>query len=421
MASVSFYLRDVKSKSTTPILLIYRYEGQTIKYSTGEKILPKDWNSESQRVKKSVPGAFELNSLLDKLEEEFKKQHRSLVANDIEVSPDAIKILVDEKLHRQTFATQDFWDFFNSFISSVTSIKKKSTINTYHQTYAVLKDFEIFKRKKIRFNIISLDFYNDLVDYLTTQKKFSTNTIGKHVKILKTILSEASERGLNTKLDFKNKRFKVLSEETDSIYLSEEEILKMYHKNFSGNNKIERARDLFLIGCYTGLRFSDFSRITSENIENDFIKIRTLKTDELVAVPIHPILNEILKKYNYQLPKVISNQKLNTYLKEIGKEVGLTDTITNSRISFKSNSSRKKFELITTHTARRSFATNLYLEGFPSISIMKITGHKTEKAFMRYIKVSPEQHAKKLQDFWKANLKRKNKLDNTIIHSSKII
>jgi hypothetical protein len=293
MASVSFYLRDVKSKSTTPILLIYRYEGQTIKYSTGEKILPKDWNSESQRVKKSVPGAFELNSLLDKLEEEFKKQHRSLVANDIEVSPDAIKILVNEKLHRQTSATQDFWDFFNSFISSVTSIKKKSTINTYHQTYAVLKDFEIFKRKKIRFNIISLDFYNDLVDYLTTQKKFSTNTIGKHVKILKTILSEASERGLNTKLDFKNKRFKVLSEETDSIYLSEEKILKMYHKNFSGNNKIERARDLFLIGCYTGLRFSDFSRITSENIENDFIKIRTLKTDELVAVPIHPILNEI--------------------------------------------------------------------------------------------------------------------------------
>lgn len=407
MAEVKFYLRNPNSKKETPIALIFHYDGNKIKYPTGEKILPKHWNPGAWRARASMIGSLELNKKLDKFQEEFKKSHRLLFATDQDVTPNTIKTLVDQSLEKKPTMKKEFWEFYEFFIETVTSIKKESTISTYKQTKTVLKDFEKFKNRKIVFSTISIDFYNEFVNYMTTEKMFSLNTVGKHIKNLKTILNEASDRGLNKKTDFKNKKFKVLSEETDSIYLTETELTKIYNIDLSKNRRLEKARDLFLIGCWTGLRFSDFSRITSENIVENKIKIRTQKTDQVIVVPIHPVLREILIKYNYNLPPVIANQKLNNYLKEIGEIAGLNDNVTLSRtkLNIRESTTFKKHQLITTHTARRSFATNLFLSGYPAIGIMAITGHKTEKAFMRYIKVTPEQHANKLDEFWeKKNL-----------------
>lgn len=263
----------------------------------------------------------------------------------------------------------------------------------------ILVAFETFKRKKVTFENVNLDFYNDLLEYLTKERNYSPNTIGKHIANIKLFLGEATLRGITTKVDFKSKRFKTTSENVDNIYLSVDELLKIYNFDFSSYKKLEHTRDLFIIGCFTGLRFSDFTLLKMENISEGTIKIRTQKTKETVVIPIHWTVKEILQK---GLPRPISNQKMNDYLKELGEKVGINEPIyrTQTKGGLTVETTNKKYELITTHTARRSFATNLFLSGFPSISIMKITGHKTEKSFLKYIKVSQEENAKLLQLHW---------------------
>ena len=139
-----------------------------------------------------------------------------------------------------------------------------------------------------------------------------------------------------------------------------------------------------LIGCFTGLRFSDFIQVKRENIiEENKIKIRTQKTGETVVIPLHPYVKEIFEKYDGELPKPISNQKMNDFLKEVGELAGIDSQVEMSIT--KGGKLQKnifsKHELITTPVARRSFASNLYLANVPSITIMKITGHQTGKKF----------------------------------------
>jgi len=204
--------------------------------------------------------------------------------------------------------------------------------------------------------------------------------------------------GLTNNMQFKHKKFTVQEEETDAIYLTEHEISTLYKIDLSKNKKLERVRDLFVFGCYVGLRYSDYSTIKPDNIikiaGEDFIKLITTKTKELVIIPCNPIVLEILQKYkdNYNsLPRAYSNQKFNDYIKEVCELAELKET---GRLS--TDAKKPLFECVTSHTARRSFATNLYLDGYPTIEIMKITGHKTEKSFMKYIKVSKLDAAKRL-------------------------
>jgi integrase len=164
---------------------------------------------------------------------------------------------------------------------------------------------------------------------------------------------------------------------------------------------LAKARDLFLIGCWTGLRVSDYTELTKANIWGGFIHVRQTKTKDPVTIPIHPVTQAILEKYDFNLPK-ISQQKLNDYIKKVGEAAGIDEltSTTFTKAGIKQTTTKPKCEWVTTHTGRRSFATNLYLSGFPSLHIMKITGHRTERAFMKYIRVTNEQSAEKLRQHW---------------------
>jgi integrase len=154
-----------------------------------------------------------------------------------------------------------------------------------------------------------------------------------------------------------------------------------------------------VIGCYTGLRFQDLTSISERNIKRDgdreILEFITNKTGERVVIPLSKTVKEIVRKYNYQLPKAICNQKFNAYLKFIGERAGLTDIVETVKTvgGSKQTFVFKKFELITTHTARRSFATNAFLDSMPTGMIMRMTGHKTEQVFRSYINVSQEENA----------------------------
>ena len=240
------------------------------------------------------------------------------------------------------------------------------------------------------------------------------NTRAKHIQIIKTIMNEAFDLGYTTNAQHRHKKFKATWEDTDAVYLSDSEIMQLYNCNLSANKKLEQCRDLFVFGCFVGLRFSDYSTIKPENIIeniNDdgekecYIKMKTSKTNELVVIPCNAVILKIFNKYKYnpnKLPKSLSNQKFNDYVKECCREANLKES---GRLL--SNPKLELWQCVSSHTARRSFATNLYLEGFPSIDLMRITGHRTEKSFLKYIRITKLDTAKRLNKQMKKNTSAK--------------
>ena len=402
MADAKFTLKEPNAKQETLIYLFYNFNNKRLKYSTGEKINPKFWNPESQRARESkqFPEHPEFNSRLDKIQVAVKNSYRKLQNDEKTITPELLKeeleitLKIKEQKERITL-----FDFIEKYIEESKSFKAAGSVTVYKTIYKHLKNYSIAKKKRVDFDTIDLDFYNDYMVYLMKVANLSNNTLGKNIKTLKTFLNEASERGLNTNFEYKRKKFKSLKEESDKIYLSENEIQIIYNLDLSAKPYLDRIRDLFVIGCYTGLRFSDYGQINQENIlDGNKLKVRAFKTKDIVVIPISRLVNEILLKYNFQLPKPITNQKTNEYLKVIGEiakiDLPIETNITKGGIRVKSIT--KKYQLISSHTARRSFATNLYLADVPSITIMKITGHKSEKVFLQYIRVTQEQNANKL-------------------------
>jgi integrase len=238
-----------------------------------------------------------------------------------------------------------------------------------------------------------MQFYDEYMDYQLNVKENSHNLFGKRIKTIKTFLNDATIRGNNIHLMYKG--FKLTVKDSDNIYLTEDEIKKMYKLDLSENERLERVRDLFVVGCRTGLRYSDLVTIRKENISKDGIKVITKKTGKTLNTVIIEETQEILEKYSYELPN-ISKTNLNKYIKEVGELAGIDeishkDTYKAGKpISIKT----KKYERISSHTARRSFATNMYKGGHPIYYLMHIIGHKKESTFLNYIKVTNEEAVK---------------------------
>lgn len=451
--SVTFILKDPKSVQPTLIYLIFRFNSfkynyknnekkyERLKISTGLKWKPADWNSSKYRGrdKSGCPDPTELNQRLTNMETVITDLHRKMINDNEEITLETIRENLEKRTDvfpdlRKKFSGEassqmptDLISFFEKFISTTKYVYKNGkpyemnprTRQRYATTLRHLKEFAASKTKGLNFKDIDLNFYQDFVAYLRNQVhkkpsktnpnptetiKMADNTVGKHISTLKTILNAATEAGINNNTKYTNQKFATISEDVEKIYLTQIELDKIYRLDLSLIKSLERVRDLFLIGSYTCLRFSDFSNIKKENIYNNdkgtFLKITTAKTGQGVIIPMHKVVAEIMTKYDYNLPQSISNQKMNEYLKEIGKRADISDPviITKFEGGVKVSKTFKKYELISTHTARRSGATNMFLTGIPAISIMKITGHKTEKSFMRYIQMSQEDNANMLID-----------------------
>lgn len=191
-------------------------------------------------------------------------------------------------------------------------------------------------------------------------------------------------------------------EDTNAVFLSMNEITRIYYYKFEKQDKRkakERIRDLFILGCLTALRYSDYSTLTKDNFQGDYIVKRTKKTNVDVKVPAHDYVKEIFNKYHGLVPNGLCIQYFNKYLKVIMKEIGLTDPVT---YSFTKGGklltiTREKWELISSHTARRSAATNMYLTGrMKTLEIMRLTGHRSEQNFFRYIRLTNDDTARSI-------------------------
>lgn len=401
MAVFNFYLKKPGKAGDSLIVYSFSFNGRRLVSTTGQRIDPKNWSDTKSQMKPAVPGALEFNRHLESLKEAILRLYHGLSANGRIPSPDELKEALRNEIAPEE-SKQFLIPAMEEFIRENSMLKQPNTVKTYRTTLHHLRQYEVYAGLR-RTDLSQVDekFYTRFVTFLQTRQNLSLNSVGRCIKILKTLLKYANRRGWITRESFPE--FKVMQEETQAIYLSEEEIQTLYTLDLSQHPHLERTRDLFLIGCFTGLRFSDFNQIQSENIMGDFLKVKTEKTGQNVVVPVHAVVRTMLNKYEGKLPRAISNQKMNDNLKEIGKMAGMDSrqTKTQTRAGKKTSEFLSKFEMITTHTARRSFATNLYKTGFPTLDIMKITGHRTETSFMKYIKIEREEVATRLLNHWR--------------------
>jgi site-specific recombinase XerD len=428
MAKFNFNLRNPQTivkeskQVKTPINFLIRWNNNTLVFPTGLTILPKDWETDKtkgkkyQRAKTTVKEHPEFNSSLIRLEGIADKTFNRFVnENNRQPTIKEFKILLQKTINPKANNKLDFFSYFDKFIKESefkTNDKTKkpystATISIYKTALKHLKEYAKIKRKRIDFDTIDLDFYYSYFEYLTKDKKFSENNKGKLIKVIKTVLNDATERGINKNLAFRSKRFKVVSEDVENVYLDDSELLELYNLDLTDNKRLDRVRDLFYIGCNTGLRFSDLSKIKNENIIKNQLHIKdSKKTGVSVVIPLKNEIFKILKKYDGMFPTSVSNQKMNEYVKELCKKVeSLKHKVEVVKIKdgLKVIEQIEKYKLISTHTARRSFATNCYKKNVPSIVIMGVTGHKTESSFLKYIKITSKEKADILQMYLNQN------------------
>ena len=426
MAKVKFYLKDsAKSETSIYAQLSFKYYltsennkkvFRKLIYYFGETINPKFWDFKNHCAieTKKFPTYPEFNRKLKDIEKTILDVYRQML-NDgkgNELNPETLRNKVNEQLEKENKTVKPisnktgFVEFIKIIIAESTTGErttengtriKPRTLLSYGTTLNTLTTYETKKKLKLKFSDITIDFYNKFVKYLNDNNR-AVNTIGGHIKNIKVFMKIANDRGLTENKEYQKRDFKKIDEDTQTIYLTEPELLKIYNKDFSKDKKLDTVRDMFIIGCYTGLRFSDLKQLRKEHFSDNTITITTEKTGEPVVIPLHWTVKEIFKKYEYTLPRVISNQKFNEYLKLVGEQAEIDDNviISETRGGLRYDTTVKKYSLISVHTARRSFATNMFLNDIPTLSIMKITGHRTEKTFLKYIKITPEENAQKL-------------------------
>ena len=406
MATISFKVRSGKTESAS-IYLIFSYGRKNeLRYSTGYKVKDiQNWNSDKQQVKLVLaePHAKEINKNLRELEGFFEQKYNELLLAHIDINNKVLRNELDIFLRKRKTATSPTtfktllecykWYYTHFEKNPLPTTKRplaKGTIKSYKTSYEVLKDFH-GNVYALSYDKITIGFYYDFLEFLK-DKGFSNNYISNHIKMLKTIMNYAWEHKFHRNLDFKSKAFTKISEDVPSIYLDENELEAINQLKLTG--RMDNARDMFIIASYTGLRVSDFNRLTKEHIKKDgdlkYIEIKTQKTGKTVVIPINRIVQKILDKRNGQPPKKMPEQNLNNLLKKIGasakinEKVRIEKTVGGAKIIIE----KQKYDLITNHTARRSFCTNAYKSGMPTYDIMAISGHTSEKTFYRYIQIS---------------------------------
>jgi integrase len=279
------------------------------------------------------------------------------------------------------------------------------TIRNYNTTIGRLTKFERDTKKRYRAIEIDLTFHDKYIKYATKKLGLALNSIGRDVKHIKTVCLNARDNGIKISDQLQSRNFSAPSEKTIFTTLNEQELVLI--GEFEGSNYLENARDWLIIGCWTGCRVADLMQLTNQNIVihtsgNRIVQYTQNKTGKLVNVPMHPNVQQIIKRLN-GFPRAISSAKFNEYIKKVCKDSGLTQseygTRQNPNTHMKEVGDFEKWQLIKSHTCRRSFATNHYNK-MTNKQIMAVTGHATEKMLLNYIGETEIEHVEDFMELW---------------------
>ena len=403
MAKINFNLKSPRSENSL-IILRYRLPKGRLNYSTGISIPTRFWNPKKQVIRSTdeFSEGKKYQVRLDEIDAAVKAVEGKFYREGIQPSVAGFKVKLDEELMDSSIS--DIKEFIAAFIS-----ERSSSANFRPQSIKVYKTLrnhflKYLKGKTLHLQDLNLEILQGFLRYLQ-KHDYSDNHVHKMMSTLKTMLNDAADQGYYKSAVHKHKKLRVSRRDADNIYLNQSEIQLIYDLDLASQPGLESTRDLFVIGCYTGLRYSDFIKLVPENLIDlskgkKAFRVIAYKTSEIVWIPLHPIVHEILDKYDFVLPSGNVNQVMNRQLKEIARLAGI-DSVYQKRIYRSGNAqiiSKHKYEFVCTHTARRSFASNAYKAKIPVPSIMKITGHKKTETFLKYISLSEQEHAELMSE-----------------------
>lgn len=418
MASINFLYRSTKKIAPLTVRLLFRHDGNDYTFGTKTNYLVSADNWREYQKKRKQSTDIDFQNFKTDTDAELQEIQKHILTTFFDSSPssvnndwmkDVVSRYYTPVLENQQAPTE-LIKFFSFYIDMKRNDLSDRRIQRIVGTQNKLRRFQTYKRKTYNLEDLNDFFKNDLIDYLDVMQ-YSNETQKSDFAIIKTVCSYAPRWDVAISPHLKD--FKIQTEQSDFIYLNFKELEAIEAVDLTNDLKLDNARDFLLISCYTAQRISDFMRFSNDMLEVrkgkhllTFMQQKGKKQEKRVTIPLLPPAKKILDKRNGAFPRRLSEQKYNEYIKIVCKLAGLTEPITGKkRVSIAPEGTKpkktdfrniegtfEKWELVASHIGRRSFSTNYYGE-VPTSVLIGITGHSTEKMFLRYIQKTESQSA----------------------------
>ena len=421
---LTFYLVRPTAATSTIALRSYgkAYTGRKFVYSTGLAIAPGFWDAPNQKpttdrttlrladkISPTLRGELKnIGVQLDKIRAAAISHGHHCEYTGEPITSDSLRAFLDETIKgKESEADRgklEIDDYLAQYVAGIKDGTRRNNGKAYKP--ASVRSYVTFLNRwgwyraatgnGATWESVTMSLYHELTDFYTNERGLGVNSVGDIIKKLKAVMRAAYEEGHHENDVFRSRSFRKVSAKSFSIALTQDEVLAIYRHPLDAAH-LATARDLFVLGCYTAQRFSDYSRISDaqhlrEIDGGTFYQIRQRKTGKRVLIPRHPIAAEILARYGGAAPKVYQ-QKVNDRIKTIARLAGISRPVLTNEGSEGAKVYKARCELITTHTARRTGATMLHEAGLSLAEIMGITGHSSEGQLRTYLKLDAVQLA----------------------------
>lgn len=448
--TIRFELRNEKKDKNgfVPVRLIFQVENNRKVYNVGQSLLPQCWDKSKQEaiffdkktVKSQYPainydlfltemGAKEFNDrLIEVINDTKAVTDRFILDNKPFDACMVIDKLKENKapITKKSEPTNILFDFIDKYIEENTAIREPGSLTVYRSMKTHLKAYQDQTNKKVTFDKINYSFFKSFQNFLVSRTKIVAKetvpllnniTIAKQLSTVKTFLNYAKLQNIAISDDYK--KFKITKDKLEVIALTNEEFETLYYFDLSNNRRLAQVRDIFCFACSTGFRYSDMNQLKREHIKEDEIILTVIKTGERLTVPLNPYSKAILAKYEEErrpLPitaknkQFITNQRLNTYVKELCKLAGINEPteIVRSYGIKREAITYPKFDLVGVHTGRKTFVCLSLEKGMSAEQVMACTGHKDYQSFKRYLNVTEKLKKVVMLKAWGGQLKESN-------------
>ena len=422
MATIKFLIQS-KSENVPIYLRLSLGRSMSFKRKTSLFIKPSNWSKKTGFPKQNYPQDKNTSSILRGLQNYIFNELNDSNANGTQLDSEWLQLKINNYFNKPELDSLDLLTVYGAaFIDNLqykVNLRSKSkgvsisTEKKYRTIVNKLISFEELKKKKYKLYDVNLSFRTDFINYLSDVDRLSDNTIGRYLKIVKSICLDAKKNGheVSSQLDF----FQGYTVKAPKVILTIKELNQIKLTKFS-DEKLQITKDWLIIGFFTGQRVSDLLRMKRSFIQEiqgfEFIVLEQIKTKKTVQIPLHPEVQEVLDKRNGDFPPKFSinldsgKAMFNRYLKQICKIAGINTIVNGNKFDEKQkrniNGMYPKHELVASHICRRSFASAFYAtELYPTPLLMNITAHSTEKMFLEYIGKEPIDYSVQLAKIWK--------------------
>jgi integrase len=404
MATINLYLNDRPDRQgNRRVMLIFQHRGKYIKKYIGLKVPEKQWDGKHQRVRAAYPNATMINSHLAAQKESWNTELLKLKLAGSETDTEQFRHVLERNEQHGIYVA----DAMTKYLKSKEATHSDAFTKKYRTLYSDWQAFEAEQDKRFRIEDVQTNTVEAFASYLLTTKGNTNNTVAKKQGFIKTFLYWAVEEGLLTNAVPKIR--KVKSRKARHVAVTEAE-LRMLESCHLATPTLEKVRDVFVFACYTGLRYSDLANMKPENVVEQvsetgepqrYLRITMIKTREKLTLPLSPSAYEILQRYHFKLP-VISLQKSNDYMKEVGQVAGINQPVQQVRYrgSERLETTKPKYEMLTSHAARRTFATLSAMRGMNLVVLQRLLGHSDIQQTMDYIMETETVNTEEMKRVW---------------------